>query len=143
MNSPSTNNTVLIDRQASPAPSDTSSLTSVTTGTTPPAGINLDGAADSERPAKRRKLTLVEKEQKRVEKEARDKLKEEAKAKREEEKQVKDEERRLKNEVKEEKKREKELKQQEKEEEKRKKQEELDKKERVRADEQSYHGMSS
>lgn len=86
-------------------------------------------------PAKRRKLTDKEKEEKRLEKEAKEKekekkrlekeanekLKAEQKAQREEEKRKKDEEKRKKNEEKEEKRRAKEQEQQQKEEEKRKK----------------------
>jgi chromatin assembly factor 1 subunit A len=129
MDSSATNGTVtsrILSRQGSPAMSTTSSLTSVSTLATPPPMImGFDGTTDpAPHPAKRRKLTLQEKDERRREKEEKEKVREEAK-------QVKDEERRIKNEAREEKRREKELKDQQKEEEKRKKQEAIDKKERV------------
>ncbi|KAF2106622.1 chromatin assembly factor 1 subunit A-domain-containing protein [Lophiotrema nucula] len=82
-------------------------------------------------PAKRRKLTEKEKEEKRLEQEAKDKAKAEKKAKKEEEQRAKDEEKCRKNEEREEKKRAKELAQQHKEEDKRKKEEEKHKKEQA------------
>jgi len=119
-------------RQASPAVSITSSLTSISTNDEPQPLLGLDGAADSTpNPAKRRRLTPGEKLEKIKEKAEKDRIREEEKAKKDEEKLVKDEERRKKNEEKEEKRRQKEQKDQQKEEEKRKKQDELDKKERV------------
>ena len=119
-----------------------------TSHASPPGSSNNSIAGDSPGPttdptqsnnaqpaAKRRKLTIREKEEKRVEKEAKEKakaekkaqkeletkLKEEQKAQKDEEKRVKDEERRKKNEEKEEKKKAKEFEQQRKEDERRKK----------------------
>ena len=110
-------------RQASEAPSTSTSVSGDVAGT--PTASATAGSAP---PAKRRKLTAqekeqrrIEKEQKRIEKEAKDKEKAEQKAKKEEEKRLKDEERRLKNEEKEAKNREKELEKQRKEEERLKK----------------------
>lgn len=96
-------------------------------------------------PAKRRKLTVAERERRKQEKEAKEKERTEQKAKREEEKRLKeeekrakeeenklkDEERRKRNEAKEAKKRERDLEKQAKEEEKRKLDEEKTKKQRV------------
>lgn len=119
-------------RQASPAVSITSSLTSISTHDGPQPIPGLDGTAEStSRPVKRQKLTPAEKLEKIKEKTEKDKIREQEKVKKDEEKLVKDEERRKKNEEKEEKRRQKEQKDQQKEEEKRKKQDELEKKERV------------
>jgi len=135
MDSSTTSNGAVIgqcSRQASPAVSITSSLTSISTHDEPQPISGLDGTAESTtRPVKRRKLTPAEKMEKTKEKAEKDRVREQEKAKKDEEKLVKDEERRKKNEEKEEKRRQKEQKDQQKEEEKRKKQDELDKKERV------------
>ncbi|KAF2651285.1 hypothetical protein K491DRAFT_557154, partial [Lophiostoma macrostomum CBS 122681] len=128
---------------ASPSP-----LKSSVLQTTAPASSNSSVAGDvpvtanapvvsssASQPAKRRKLTVREKEEQRLEKEAKEKAKAEKKAQKEaedkakadqkaqkdEEKRQKDEEKRKKNEEREEKKRAKEFEQQQKEEEKRKK----------------------
>ncbi|KAF2269597.1 hypothetical protein CC78DRAFT_564826 [Lojkania enalia] len=87
-------------------------------------------SAFGQQPVKRRKLTVQEKENKRLEKEAKEKAKAEHKAQKEEEKRLKDEEKRKKNEEREEKKRAKELEQQQREQEKRKKEEAKQKKDR-------------
>ncbi|KAI5203349.1 hypothetical protein E4T39_04251 [Aureobasidium subglaciale] len=81
-------------RQGSPAPS-SSALSSA-------ASVADDKPVDPNAPPKKRqKLTLAEKEEKRLEKEQKDKEKAELKIKRDEEKQKKDEEKRRKNEEKE------------------------------------------
>ena len=110
-------------RQPSPAPSSTNSISDDA-----PGAIQNGTSAAGTQAAKRRKLTVKEKEEKRLEKEAKEKAKAELKAQKEEEKRMKDEEKRMKdeekrkkNEEKEGKKRAKELELQQKEEEKRKK----------------------
>ena len=127
-------------RAVSPSRSSVSSLSSVTATPPPP---NMDGTSDVQPPpAKRRKLTVGEKEANRQEKEKakaeKDRLQAEKKAKREEdrarkdeERAVKDEERRKKNEEREEKRRERDIEKQQKEEIKRQKEEDIAKKERV------------
>lgn len=119
-----------LSRQASPALSSVTSLSSLS-ATPPPPTFGLDGSAQTreeaqtgEPAAKKIKLTPAEKELRKAEKEAQ-------KTKREQEKQARDEERRQRNEVKEEKRRERELAQQRKDDEKRKIEEEKAKKERV------------
>ncbi|KAI9679180.1 MAG: chromatin assembly factor-I (CAF-I) p90 subunit [Bathelium mastoideum] len=106
-------------RQTSEAPSTGTSVSGEVTG--PTVTGNTAGATAS--PAKRRKLTAqekqqraLEKEQKKIEKEVKDRERAEQKAKKEEEKRIKDEARRQKNEEKEAKNREKELEKQRKEE---------------------------
>ncbi|KAF2702998.1 hypothetical protein K504DRAFT_451971 [Pleomassaria siparia CBS 279.74] len=113
-------------------------------GDAPVSNLCATASSSTQPPAKRRKLTVREQEEKRLEKEAKekvklekkaqkdveDRLRAEQKAQKDEEKRVKDEERRKKNEEKEEKKRVKEFEQQRKDEEKRKKEEEKLKKER-------------
>ena len=103
-------------RQPSPAPSSTNSISDDA-----PGAIQNGTSAAGAQATKRRKLTVKEKEEKRLEKEAKEKAKAELKAQKEEEKRMKDEEKRKKNEEKEGKKRAKELELQQKEEEKRKK----------------------
>ncbi|KAF2179805.1 hypothetical protein K469DRAFT_730437 [Zopfia rhizophila CBS 207.26] len=111
-----------------------SPVKNATTQASPPASSNNSVAGDApvpthsatasggaQQPAKRRKLTAKEKEEKRIEKEAKEKAKAEWKVQKEEEKRLKDEEKRKKNEEREEKKRAKELELQQREEEKRKK----------------------
>lgn len=126
-------------RQSSPTPS---SVCSLSTTATPPLPEFLSGSDLQAPPAKRRKLTPYEKEEKakeqilkKAEKErqraAKKVLQDQKRARQEEEKLVKDEERRIKNEEKEEKKREKDLIQQQKEQAKRIKEEEEAKKARV------------
>jgi chromatin assembly factor 1 subunit A len=101
-------------RRGSPAPS-SSTLTSVEiTGSNTvehPASTAAGNASSNStaRPAKRRKLTPAEKEQKRLEKEAKDAEKAAQKVKRDEEKRIKDEEKRKKAEERDAKKREKEV----------------------------------
>ncbi|KAI9662618.1 MAG: chromatin assembly factor-I (CAF-I) p90 subunit [Bathelium mastoideum] len=106
-------------RQTSEAPSTGTSVSGEVTG--PTVTGNTTGAAAS--PAKRRKLTAqekqqraLEKEQKKIEKEVKDRERAEQKAKKEEEKRIRDEVRRQKNEEKEAKNMEKELEKQRKEE---------------------------
>ena len=98
---------------------------SYSTSLTPNAAIptnSLSTASSTHQPpAKKRKLTEVEKEAKKLEKEAKEKAKAELKAQKDEEKRLKDEEKRKKEEEREEKKRVKELEKQQKEEEKLKK----------------------
>lgn len=110
-------------RTSAPA-SSTNSVAGDLLASTQPAPVS----SGTQQPAKRRKLTVQEKEsrdkaraEKKAQKEAEEKAKAEQKAQKEEDKRLKDEERRKKNEEKEEKKRAKELDQQQKEEEKRKK----------------------
>ncbi|KAK3707622.1 hypothetical protein LTR37_011970 [Vermiconidia calcicola] len=116
-------------RQASPAPS-SSALSSVelvssnelhNTSTTPGLASTTAPSGSDPRPAKRRKLTVAEKDQQKKEKEAKDAEKAEQKAKREEEKRTKDEEKRKKAEEREAKKREKDLEEERKAQEKLKK----------------------
>jgi chromatin assembly factor 1 subunit A len=114
-------------------------------GDAPTSTLSTGVSNGAQPPAKRRKLTIREKEEKKQEKEVKekakaekkaqrdqeDRLKAEQKAQKDEEKRVKDEERRRKNEEREEKKKAKEFELQRKEEEKRKKEEDKLKKERV------------
>lgn len=115
------------------------------TGDAPTSTLGAAATSGGQPLVKRRKLTIREKEEKKLEKEVKERVKAEKKAQRdqedkikaeqrtqkEEEKRVKDEERRKKNEEKEEKKKAKEFELQRKEEEKRKKEEDKLKKERV------------
>lgn len=121
-------------RQASPALSITSSLTSVSVTPDPSGASTLNGGP----PAKRRKLTFAERERKQKERADKKAKAEEEKRTRDELKLVKDEEKRIVNEEKEEKRRKKELEAQEKaqakEEIKRKKEEEILKRTRVSND---------
>lgn len=121
-------------RQASPALS-TSTLSSLATSTQEPrdgaSGTLAKASSSTPRPAKRRKLTVVEKEQQLREKEAKEREKAEKKAKREEEKTKKEEEKRVKDEERRRKNEEREVKQREKDLEKQRKEEERAKKERV------------
>lgn len=111
------------NRQASPALSTISSLSSLSATT--PVPSTPHGSSTYEGPkTKKRKPTFAEKQ----EEERQSILK---RARREEERNVKNEERRVKNEAKEVKKREKDLEKQVKEDEKRRKEEEIEKKERV------------
>jgi len=115
------------ERHASPSPS-SSALSSVETSTIDVGQGQATQSSTAGPPAKRRKLTVAEKEEqarvkevKRREKAERQAKREEEKAVKEEEKRVKDEEKRNRNEEKEEKRREKELEKQRAEEEKAKK----------------------
>lgn len=105
---------------ATPSPLKKSSQVSAppsTNGST----TQLAGSTHDAQPAKRRKLTDKEKEEKRLEKEAKEKARAELKAAKDEEKRKKEEEKQKKNSEREEKRRAKELEQQRKEEEKLKK----------------------
>lgn len=115
-------------RQPSPAPSITSSLTSMSATPDPSALPSADGGP----PAKRRKLTFAERQ---TEKGRKEKERAEKKARQEEERRVKDEEKRRVNEEREEKRRKKELETQEKEEIKRKKDEEKEEAKRKKDEE--------
>ena len=118
-------------REASPATSTISALTSLSG--TPAPTTAVDGTSESPQPsAKRRKLTLVEKQEKIHERAEKRAKREEDRLKREDEKRKRDEERRVRNEVLEEKRREKEIRKQEKEQVKKQEEEEKAKKERVR-----------
>lgn len=127
-------------RQASPALSAASTSLTSMSATPPPPTYGLDGTtqaagAGDQPPAKRRKLTFAEKEQRKKDKEERDNEKaaqrENKDAEKAELKAKRDEEKRLKNELLEEKRREKDLEKLKKDEEKRKVEEERGKKERV------------
>lgn len=102
-------------RQPSPAPSlSASSLTSITATPPPPSSVAGHLSASNGPAPKRRKLTLVEKQQQRQEKEAKQKEREQKKANKEIAQALKDEQRRRKNEERETKKRQQELGQAEK-----------------------------
>lgn len=110
----------------------------VSSAPAPTSTPSTTASADTHQPAKRRRFTEKEKEEKRLEREAQDKARAERKAQKEEEKRLKEEEKRKKNDEREEKKRAKELELQQKEEKKRAKEleqqqreEEKRKKERV------------
>lgn len=128
----------IVDRHHSPALS-SSALSSIAPSAIDGMQDDTDRpASNAAPPAKRKKLTVIEKEAQRKEKEAKDKEKAERKAKKEEEKaakdeekRIKDEEKRSKNEEKEGKKRERDLEKQRKEADKQRVEEAKAKKERV------------